>query len=83
MTTDSASRRALLRLARRSIVTAVGGNGGIPFDDSLPILDRRGAFVTLTSARLRMHRRVTRRRCACSFPTSRVRPHSPTRASRS
>jgi hypothetical protein len=48
MTTELASRRALLRLARGAIVDLVGGSGCV-VDTSLPILDeRRGAFVTLT-----------------------------------
>jgi len=69
MTTDPASRRALLRLARRSIVTAVGGNDGTPLDDSLPIFDqRRGAFVTL-------HRHARLRGCI-----GRVEPEEPLRA---
>lgn len=48
MTTDVASRRALLRLARGAIIDLLGGSGNA-VDTSLPILDeRRGAFVTLT-----------------------------------
>lgn len=48
MTTDVASRRALLRLARGAIIDRVGGSRSA-VDTSLPILDeRRGVFVTLT-----------------------------------
>src|SRR5262245_3883373 len=53
MTTDFASRRALLALARHSIAAAVGAlSGGIEDDaGELAIFDqRRGAFVTLMRA---------------------------------
>lgn len=54
MTTDPASRRALLALARRSISVAVGvaGNTALDGAEHFPILEeRRGAFVTITRAR--------------------------------
>ena len=54
MTTDHASRRALLALARHSISVAVGQASTATNDgfSQLPIFDqRRGAFVTLMRAR--------------------------------
>ncbi len=69
MNTDSASRAALLQLARHAIASAVGAEYAIAFDAALPILgERRGAFVTL-------HQRARLRGCI-----GRVEPDAPLRA---